>query len=133
MTGCQCKSGFFTLRDCEEIPIKACGACGRMMCAHHTSPASGFVQCLDCWARGEHERKREAREGDEEEDLTADESDEELDSDWTYTMRHGYYAAGYRPLYSGHDRFDEYDVRSFDRSADEDWDADEGGGGFGDS
>lgn len=129
MTGCQCKSGFFTLRDCEEMPIKACDACGRMMCARHTSPASGFSQCLDCWARGTHEQ----REQDEEEDLTANESDEALDDEWTYSLRHGYYATGYRPLYAGHDTFDDYDVRSFDRSADEDWEADEGAGGFGDS
>lgn len=129
MTGCQCKSGFFTLRDCDEPPVKNCDACGRMMCTRHTSPASGFTQCLDCWAKADQEQRTQT----DEDTMTASDSHETLDDEWTYGTRHAYYAAGYRPLYTGDDTFDDYDVRSFDSVGVEDWDSGEGGGGFGDS
>lgn len=131
MTGCQCKSGFFTLRDCDEPPVRSCTECGRMICTRHTSPASGFMQCLDCWARTGQEKKEEGEHEDE--PLTADDTETTLDDEWTYGTRHAFYAAGYRPLYSGHDTFDDYDARSFDDTGVEDWDAGEGSGGFGDS
>lgn len=132
MTGCQCKSGFFTLRDCEDPPIKSCDGCGRMMCTRHTSPASGFTKCLDCWARGDEEKDEEGDEHDDE--LTAEDSEVALDDEWTYGTRSAFYASGYRPIYSGDDQFDDYDARSFDDAgAGDDWNADEGGGGFGDS
>jgi len=127
MTGCQCKSGFFTLRDCEEPPVKSCDGCGRMMCTRHTSPASGFTQCLDCFAKG----RQEGSEQDDE--LTAQESDVALDDEWTYGTRAAFYSGGYRPIYAGRDTFDDYDVRSFDDTGVDDWDSGDGGGGFGDS
>ncbi len=99
------------------------------MCTRHTSPASGFSQCLDCWAK-------EAQSGKTDDDpdrLTARDQDDDLDDEWTYGTRHSFYAAGYRPLYGGHDTFDDYDVRSFDDTGGDDWDEGEGSGGFGDS
>ena len=131
MTGCQCKSGFFTLRDCEETPIRNCDGCGLMMCTRHTSPASGFTQCLDCWARSS--QQKEEHEGDEEE-LTAEDSDVALDDEWTYGARSAFYASGYSPIYPGRGSFDSYDARSFDDAGGaDDFDGDDGGGGFGDS
>ena len=129
MTGCECKSGFFTLRDCEEPPVKSCDGCGRMMCTRHTSPASGFMQCLDCFAKGRQEEQHE----DDEESLTASDTDVALDDEWTYGTRAAFYAGGYRPLYGGRSRFDDYDARSFDDTGVDEWDSGEGGGGFGDS
>lgn len=130
MTGCQCRSGFFTLRDCDEPPIKSCTGCGRMICTRHTSPASGFMQCLDCWAK-ESQKKRED-EDPEEEELTAEDAETPLDDEWTYGTRHAFYASGYRPV-SSRDSFDDYDAASFDDTGADDWDSGEGGGGFGDS
>jgi len=127
MTGCQCKSGFFTLRDCDEPPVKSCAACGRMICTRHTSPASGFTQCLDCWA------KEGAKEEEDPDRMTAKDEESALDDEWTYGTRSAFYAGGYRPLYAGHDTFDDYDARSFDDTSGEDWDTGDGGGGFGDS
>jgi hypothetical protein len=103
-----------------------------MMCTRHTSPASGFTQCLECWAKSAQETSAAGRKQGED-DLTAEDVDTELDDEWTYGTRHAFYVAGYRPLYSGHDRFDDYDVRSFDDTGADDWDTGEGSGGFGDS
>ncbi len=126
MSGCECKGGFFTLRDCDGAPAGACSECGRTVCTRHLSPASGFTQCLDCHARAE----QQPREGQ------AATGEEALDDEWTYGARHRYWSSGYGPVYTGshHSRYyDGYDTRSFDTTADADVETDEGGAGFGDS
>lgn len=126
MSGCECKSGFFSLRDCDGAPAGACSECGRTACTRHLSPASGFTQCLDCHARAE----QQPREG---QDATGEEA---LDDEWTYGARHRYYSSGYHPVYTGshYDRYyDTYDTRSFDDDGGDEVEADEGGAGFGDS
>ncbi|HPA50558.1 MAG TPA: hypothetical protein PLP50_03050 [Thermoanaerobaculia bacterium] len=126
MSGCECKGGFFTLRDCDGAPAGACSECGRTACARHLSPASGFTQCLDCHARAE----QQPREG---QNATGEEV---LDDEWTYGARHRFYTAGYAPLYAGSHRshyYDSYDTRSFDDEGVTEAETDEGGAGFGDS
>ncbi len=124
MIGCECKSGFFSLRDCDGAPVAACSACGRQVCTRHLSPASGFTQCLDCWARS----SQQPAEGQE--------TDAALDDQWTYGYRHRYYGAGYHPLYAGSHYshyYDDYDTRSFQESEAAGAEEDEGRAGFGDS
>ena len=132
MTGCECKSGFFSLRDCDGAPAGACSECGRTACTRHLSPASGFTQCLDC-----HARSSQQPEGAPGNAANA-QGDAPLDDEWTYGARHRFYSSGYRPLYTGshHSRYyDSYDTRSFDESGGGEAEAetDEGGAGFGDS
>mgnify|MGYP001074515885 CR=1 FL=1 len=130
MTGCECKSGFFSLRDCDGAPAGACSECGRTACTRHLSPASGFSQCLDCHARaaqqpGEGEARAQGATGEE-----------ALDDEWTYGARHRFYSSGYHPLYTGshYDRYyDSYDTRSFDETDTGETEADEPAAGFGDS
>lgn len=127
MTGCECKSGFFSLRDCEEPPSTSCAECGRMVCARHLSPASGFTRCLDCQARAAQAEQGQA---------PPPPGDPALDDEWTYGARHRYYSSGYHPLYTGsryHHYYDTYDTRSFDETDAGDVDAGDGGAGFGDS
>ena len=129
MSGCECKSGFFSLRDCDGAPAGACSECGRTACTRHLSPASGFSQCLDC-----HARAVQAEQGQ----APPPPGDPALDDEWTYGARHRQYLAGYHPVYTGshyHHYYDSYDTRSFDDSdAGETDDGDRGAGaGFGDS
>ena len=127
MSGCECKSGFFSLRDCDGAPAGACSECGRTACTRHFSPASGFTQCLDCHARAE----QQPREGQ------AAAGEPALDDEWTYGARHRYWSSGYGPVYTGSHRshyYDSYDTRSFgDDGGGAEAEADEGGAGFGDS
>ena len=131
MTGCECKSGFFSLRDCDEAPVATCSECGRMACTRHLSPASGSTQCLDCYARssqlpGEGQARRKGAAGE----------DDALDDQWTYGARHRFYASGYAPLYTGshyHRYYDSYDTRSFDETDSGEAETDEPAAGFGDS
>lgn len=127
MSGCECKGGFFTLRDCDGAPAGACSECGRTACTRHLSPASGFTQCLDCHARAE----QQPREG---QNATGEEA---LDDEWTYGTRHRFWASGYGPVYTGSHHshyYDSYDTRSFDDDGSGgEGEADEGGAGFGDS
>lgn len=130
MTGCECKSGFFSLRDCDGAPAGSCSACGRTVCSRHLSPASGFSQCLDCHARSaqqpgeEQARPKGAGEGPV------------LDDEWTYGARHRFYASGYAPLYAGshYNRYyDSYDTRSFHETETGETETEEPAAGFGDS
>lgn len=123
MTGCQCKSGFFSLRDCNQRVIAQCTVCGRGMCYEHAMQGSNFEQCRDCWART---------------DQAADpNSQHQHDDNWAYGYRHNYYSSGYSPVYSGshyHHYYDDYDTRSFhDRNREVDDDRDDARAGFGDS
>ena len=125
MTGCECKSGFFTLRDCDGAPAGSCSECGRTACTRHLSPASGFTQCLDCHARAGQAAGAKPAAGEP-----------ALDDEWTYGARHRFYTAGYAPLYTGSHRshyYDSYDTRSFDDEGVTEAETDEGGAGFGDS
>jgi hypothetical protein len=124
MTRCQCRSGFFSLRDCDEPVSSVCSQCGRAVCARHLSPASGYTTCLDCHGRQAHPPDRETGYGD----------------DWVYGYRDTYYRSGYGPIYSGSyydSYYDSYDTRSFDRDADgtdtDDDAEDRTAAGFGDS
>jgi hypothetical protein len=126
MSGCECKSGFFSLRDCDGAPAGACSECGRSACTRHLSPASGFTQCLDCHARAE----QQPQEGQ------AATGEEALDDEWTYGARHRYWTSGYSPVYTGshhHRYYDSYDTRSFDETGAEAVEEDRGSAGFGDS
>ena len=126
MSGCECKSGFFSLRDCDGAPAGACSECGRTACTRHLSPASGFSQCLDCHARAE----QQPQEGQ------AATGDETLDDEWTYGARHRYWSSGYGPVYTGSHHshyYDSYDARSFDEADAADLDEDRGSASFGDS
>jgi hypothetical protein len=129
MTGCECKSGFFSLRDCAEPVAGSCQACARADCTRHLSPASGFTQCLDCWAKSPQQPVQE--------DPTAVGQDPNLNDEWAYGYRHRFYSSGYAPIYAGSHYstyYDSYDTRSFDDTGtDVDDSADDAGAGFGDS
>jgi hypothetical protein len=132
VSGCQCKRGFFALRDCGEPAASTCGTCHRRVCAPHLSPASGFTQCLDCAGRAEPSSESQSQSQSQAQEST-------FDDDWVYGYRDRYYRGGYGPVYTGrdyHHYYDSYDTRSFDSGASDtppDEDADETATGFGDS
>lgn len=138
MMGCECKGGFFALRDCDQPVANTCTQCNRGVCSRHLSPASGFTECLDCWARG-HDEATPQQPNDDGSMPPPEKSVGEnaaLDEDWAYGYRHRYYRSGYRPIYTGvlvGTYYSSYDTRSFadDHSPDSDYDG--GDGGFGDS
>jgi hypothetical protein len=158
MSGCECKSGFFSLRDCDGAPAGSCSACGRTVCSRHLSPASGFSQCLDCHARSsqqpvpveeparpekietydDYQRSLAKKPADGQARPKGAGEDAALDDEWTYGARHRFYSSGYHPLYTGshYNRYyDSYDTRSFDETgaAESEVETDDGGAGFGDS
>lgn len=154
MSGCECKSGFFSLRDCDGAPAGSCSACGRTVCSRHLSPASGFSQCLDCHARSSQQpveekgRPEKVSEFDEYERSLAQKTADgqarpkgagelpALDDEWTYGARHRFYASGYAPIYAGshYNRYyDSYDTRSFDETEAGETETEEPAAGFGDS
>lgn len=138
MTGCECKSGFFALRDCDQPVANTCTRCSRGICSRHLSPASGFTECLDCWARGHDEDVQQQPNDDGSMPPPAKSVGENapLDEDWAYGYRHRYYRGGYRPLYMGTAAgvyYSTYDTRSFDDSYSSDSDYDGSDSGFGDS
>lgn len=109
MNECMSRQGFFSLRPCGEPAATSCATCGRMVCASHLSPGSGFTSCLDCVARGV-----EGNVLNPPGNQTGDERE------WAYGYRRGYYAShSYSPFYDGDDGdddyYDDYDLRSFDR------------------
>ncbi len=131
MSGCECKSGFFSLRDCDGAPAASCSACGRAVCTRHLSPASGFTECLDC-----HARAAEQPQGEPGAKGAVPAGEPPLDDEWTYGARHRFYSSGYHPLYTGshYNRYyDSYDTRSFDETDTGGSDAGEPAAGFGDS
>jgi hypothetical protein len=138
MSGCECKGGFFALRDCDQPPASSCSRCGRGICSRHLSTASGFTECLDCWAR-EHDEPAQQQPHDDGSMPAAQKSVAEeapLDEDWAYGYRHRYYRSGYRPLYAGTAAgvyYSAYDTRSFSDDYDASGDFDASDGGFGDS
>jgi hypothetical protein len=120
---CQCKSGFFSLRDCGETALGQCSVCQRGMCRQHAAVETQFTQCRDCFARNAQADDRMKRGA--------------YDDDWAYNYRHRYYSSGYAPVYTGthyHRYYDHYDTRSLhSRSRDYDDDSDNARAGFGDS
>ena len=139
MTGCECKGGFFALRDCDQPQAGSCTRCGRGVCSRHLSPASGFTECLDCWAQ-EREGAAAQQQPNDDGSMPAQQStvaeDAPLDEDWAYGYRHRFYRGGYRPIYAGAAAgtyYSTYDTRSFDDDYSSGSDFDEGDGGFGDS
>jgi hypothetical protein len=123
MSGCECKTGFFALRDCGEPVVGRCGECQRAMCARHAAPDSGFTMCLDCQSRSQQ---------------NVNENHERYDDQWAHSYRHRYYTLGYTPLYTGHRSttyYDQYDTRSFDQTqaGAADLHDDDSSAGFGDS
>ena len=154
MRGCECKSGFFSLRDCDGAPAGSCSSCSRTICTRHLSPASGFTLCLDCHARSalapgeeqgrpekmsgfaEYQRTLAQKPGDGQARPKGAGEDPALDDQWTYGARHRFYASGYAPLYTGshYNRYyDSYDTRSFDETDTAESGAEEPAAGFGDS
>ena len=127
MKGCECRSGFFALRDCDQVVARTCSRCNRGVCSHHLSPASDFTVCLDCWARDYDKNAPEQVFGNRK---------AAFDEDWTYAYRQTYYRSGYRPIYTGtaaSSYYNTYDMRSFDDDVTPRSDDDVSDSGFGDS
>jgi hypothetical protein len=101
---CQCKRGFFALRNCGQPASRQCITCQRFACADHLAPSKGYMECLDCAARAGEKKVAEP---------------DVYDDEWAYRYRHGYYRRGYAPIYWGHhDRYyDSYDARPFHASS----------------
>ena len=129
MSSCQCKNGFFSLRDCGQPADATCELCKRAMCRAHSTPESGFTQCRDCRARNQQQVAND--------DPRTTNRNYDYDDGWAYNYRHRYYGAGYAPIYSGthyHHYYDSYDTRSFDkREGDFDDGSDNARSGFSDS
>jgi hypothetical protein len=124
MTSCQCKAGFFALRDCENLAIGQCAVCGRFICGLHSAPDSVMTTCRDC----------RARQAQEPSGTTGD--SETYDDRWAYSYRDRYYGAGYSPPYAGshhRHRYDNQDAQSFVGREGEFEDDDDPQAGFGDS
>ena len=155
MSGCECKSGFFALRDCTQPVAARCPICRRAMCRQHAADAQLSV-CLDC-AAGKRQKARTAnspRAGGSRDSRRDEHTD---DREWLYERR--YEAHGDRVYRGGRDSgtsttttttaataagagavvgheagaFDEQDVRGFDHLDVERDDGDATPRGFGDS
>lgn len=115
------KRGFFFLRDCDYPAHDHCTACGKAFCHEHMriQPGKNAPVCLDCLGRKLQGAKDKSSF-----------DDDYYDSTWCYGYRHYYYTSGnFSPWYTGHNNsvrasFDDYDVRSFDSSPDDDGDGD---------
>ena len=122
---CQCKSGFFSLRDCGQPALGQCTTCSRAMCRAHAAVETQLTQCRDCYARGVQNTQPQNRDG-------------VYDDTWAGNYRHQYYGSGYAPIYTGthyHRYYDTYDARSLGVRSGDDWgnDSDNARAGFGDS
>ncbi len=145
MSGCECKSGFFTLRSCEKSVIGRCATCKRAMCREHAVPAS-TTQCLDCLAkekraqqnptpnrgtRGSSGRSRGGATHRSYDDDWLDERRERVRS----AARAGTVGGGAAAVHHHHasGAFDRQDIEAFDDLDVERDDDDRASGGFGDS
>ena len=137
MNDCQCKSGFFALRDCGQPAVAQCEACSRAMCHAHAAVESRFTQCRDCWAKANQSADPAQRAGT-------------YAAAWSQSYPSLYYAAAWAQsylfffndtatteIYTGthyHHYYDQYDTRSFRQQAGEIEDgSDDARAGFGDS
>jgi len=123
MTQCECKAGFFSLRDCENMALTQCVECARWICALHSAPEAVMSTCRDCQAR------RDQGTG-----TTGDR--DTYDDGWAHSYRERYYGSGYTPMYSGshHHHYDNQDAQSFaPRDGEMEDGSDDPQAGFGDS
>jgi len=145
MSGCECKTGFFTLRACEKSVVGRCYTCKRAMCRDHAVPAS-TTQCLDCLAK--EKRARQSPTPNRGSKVTSRGTahttthDGDYDENWLYERRQRVRdtaatgTVGGGAVASHHasgGAFDEQDVRAFDDldvERDDDFNA---SSGFGDS
>ena len=134
MSGCECRSGFFALRDCDNPVVGRCTGCRRAICRRHADADGNGARCLDCAARArQDDTSRAARSRTP----ATDDDDGSVDDGWVYQYRHRFYAGGYAPIYAGSHHgtyYDRYDARSFEHlEVERDDFADDAGAGFGDS
>ncbi|HUO84510.1 MAG TPA: hypothetical protein VM534_05270 [Thermoanaerobaculia bacterium] len=105
------KNGFFSLRDCNQPAIRPCVDCRRQVCKDHLDPEGGSARCLDCSAKTGEQSEKAFDEGA---------TSRSYDRSWAYRYRHRYYTGrDYHPIFWGHSYhhyYDDYDVRSFDRT-----------------
>jgi hypothetical protein len=121
VTQCQCKAGFFALRDCGNMAMGQCVECTRWICPLHSAPDSVMSTCRDCKAR------RDQASG------TTGGGDT-YDDHWAHSYRDRYYGSGYAPVHSGSlHHYDNQDAQSFVERDGEIEDSDDPQAGFGDS
>lgn len=119
MDNCNMKRGFFFLRECDHPAREECRVCGKAFCNEHLRihPQQNAPVCLDCLGKQIQGAKDKSCYKDQYQT-------------WGYGYRHNYYQQDYTPFYVGHrnsndDFFDNYDVRSFDTSSENDPDAED--------
>jgi hypothetical protein len=138
MSRCECKAGFFALRDCSQPVLGRCPACRRNMCRRHSAIGHPLGHCLDCVARAQQtlpptRNDKSAKAPPHQDQLV----DTKVDDAWVYSYRNRFYAGGYAPIYAGTQQssyYDSFDSRSFDQlQVERDDLGDDAGAGFGDS
>lgn len=137
MSGCECRTGFFTLRVCEKSVVGRCSMCKRAMCRDHAVPAS-TTQCLDCLAKEKRAREKPVPNGGASRNQDAGEP--VFDEDWLQQSRErvrrrvvfGTVGGGAAYHHASH-AFDERDVSAFNNLDVERDDDERIGSGFGDS
>ena len=137
MSGCECRTGFFTLRVCEKSVVGRCSTCKRAMCRDHAVPAS-TTQCLDCLAK--EKRERESPVPNRGTSVKGGADEPVFDEDWLQQSREqvrrrltiGTIGGGAAHHHAGH-AFDQRDISAFDHLDVERDDDDRIGSGFGDS
>jgi len=138
MSGCECKTGFFALRACEQPVAARCPTCRRAMCRKHAADPQLSI-CLDC-AAGQRQATRTST------GRAGRRDHERHDRDWLYERRHDVHgdslyrgsvpatAATATAVAGAHATpFDQQDARAFDQHAVERDDDGPEAGGFGDS
>ena len=62
MAGCQIKTGFLVLRDCENEAIDNCSICGSFICFKHKRehPRTHRTCCIDCYAKSLDEEEAQS-------------------------------------------------------------------------
>ena len=142
MSGCECKSGFFTLRVCDNQVMGRCASCRRAMCREHAVPAS-LTQCLDCAAKEKRARQepspnRGSSRSSSGRGHVATHRDRDYGEDWLDESRDRVRTAATAGTVGGgavaaHHHFNERDIRAFDDLEVERDDDERMSSGFGDS
>jgi hypothetical protein len=109
MSNCQCRIGFFTLRDCDRPAVAQCHLCQRGICSQHLDAgAAGGPLCLECAALEEQAGRLPA---------AAATSGGSFGGRNFFRQRDTLYRQqGYRPVYWGTTTdvyYDRYDYQSF--------------------
>jgi hypothetical protein len=115
MSRCQCRAGFFALRDCDAAAVAECAVCRRLLCALHIAPGSEPTSCRDCWASQQQEAESETQE--------------DYDDGWVYAYRSRHYGSALHAR-SEYDREDASSFVTEDGELEDDGDPQ---AGFGDS